>query len=116
MPVKPRVFVGCSSGAPVYRLAQAVQQNLKDEARVILWGQDAIPPGENIIDGLLHNLDVSDFGVFLFTPDDTVVIQGVEQRAIRDNVLLEFGMFLGRLGKRKSFFIRPNMQNLRLPT
>jgi hypothetical protein len=44
------------------------------------------------------------------------VIQGVEQRAIRDNVLLEFGMFLGRLGKRKSFFIRPAMQNLRLPS
>lgn len=113
MRTKPRVFVA-SSGEAV-RLAQAIQQNLKG-AEVTLWTQDAFHVGNNIIDELNRNLQRCDFGVFIFSPDDIITIRGEKQQAVRDNVVLELGMFIGRLGKERSFIVQPTGANMRLPT
>jgi hypothetical protein len=113
MSTEPKVFVASSSEAE--RLAQAVQQNLK-EAEVTVWTQDAFRIGHTIIDELNRNLQKSDFGVFIFSPHDVVVIREREQKAVRDNVVLELGMFIGRLGKERSFIIQPKSVNMRLPT
>lgn len=109
----PRVFVASSGEAE--RLAQAIQQNLKG-AEVTLWTQDAFRIGQNIIDELSRNLQRSDFGVFIFAPDDIVMIRGQKQQTVRDNVVLELGMFIGRLGKERCFVIRPKGPDMRLPT
>jgi len=109
---QPRVFVA-SSGEAV-RLAEAIQQNLRG-ADVTLWTQ-AFRVGRNVIDELTSNLERSDFGVFVFAPNDVAVIRGVKQQAVRDNVVLELGMFMGRLGKERSFIIRPKDGDMRLPT
>ncbi len=113
MRTQPRVFVA-SSGEAV-RLAEAIQQNLKG-AEVTVWTQDAFRLGHTIIDELNRNLEQSDFGVFVFAPDDIVMIRGQEQSAARDNVVLELGMFIGRLGKERSFIVRPKGVDMRLPT
>jgi hypothetical protein len=113
MRTMPRVFVASSGEAE--RLAEAIQQNLKG-AEVTLWTQEAFRIGHTIIDELDRNLERSDFGVFVFAPNDIVVIRGQEQLAVRDNVLFELGMFIGRLGKERSFIVRPKGVDMRLPT
>ncbi|MDT4955318.1 MAG: hypothetical protein QOH63_3232 [Acidobacteriota bacterium] len=113
MRTQPRVFVASSGEAE--RLAEAIQQNLK-VAEVTLWTQDAFRIGHTVIDELNRNLERSDFGVFVFAPNDIVVIRGQEQQAVRDNVVLELGMFIGRLGKERSFIVRPKGVDMRLPT
>jgi hypothetical protein len=113
MAIEPTVFVASSGEA--LRLAQAVQQNLKD-AEVTLWTQDAFQIGHTIIDELNRNLQRFDFGVFVFAPNDTVIIRGQKQSAVRDNVVLELGMFIGRLGKERSFIVQPKGVDMRLPT
>lgn len=109
----PKVFVASSGEAE--RLAEAIQQNLKT-AEVTVWTQDAFHVGHTFIDELVRNLDTSDFGVFVFAPDDIVEIRGEKQQAVRDNVLLELGMFIGRLGLVRSFIVRPKGPDMRLPT
>ncbi|HXC68846.1 MAG TPA: nucleotide-binding protein [Pyrinomonadaceae bacterium] len=110
----PKVFVA-SSGEAV-RLAQAIEQNLKI-AEVRLWSTpDVLYPGSNLIDELNRILKHSDFGVFIFSGDDEVKIKGQRQQAVRDNVILELGMFMGHLGKERSFIVQPRGINLRLPT
>jgi hypothetical protein len=109
----PRVFVA-SSGEKL-RLAYAVQENLENEAEVTVWTQ-AFQIGRNVIDELERNLRRSDFGVFVFAPDDMVIIRNKEQQTVRDNVVLELGMFIGRLGKERSFIVRPKGTDMRLPT
>ena len=113
MPPDPRVFVASSSESK--RLAQAVQQNLTN-AEVTLWSQDALLVGHVIIDELTRNLERSDFGVFVLAPNDIVLSRGQSQPAARDNVIFELGMFIARLGKERSFIIRPSGVNMRLPT
>lgn len=110
----PRVFVA-SSGEAV-RLAQAVEQNLRS-AEVRVWSTpDVFYPGHNLIDELNRNLKHSDFGVFIFAGDDELKIKGQKLQAVRDNVILELGMFIGHLGKERSFIIQPKGISLRLPT
>lgn len=109
----PTVFVASSGESE--RFAQAIQQNLKT-AEVRLWTQDAFFPGQSLIDELSRNLKQSDFGVFIFAGDDEVKIRGQKQQAVRDNVILELGMFIGLLGKERSFIVKPKDVDLRLPT
>jgi hypothetical protein len=109
---KTKVFVASSREAS--RLAVAVQENLP-EADVTIWNQDAFGVGQNIIDELVRNLQKSQFGVFIFSPDDEVKIRGEAQPAVRDNVLLELGMFIGGLGKGRSFIVQPSGADLRIP-
>lgn len=107
----PRVFVA-SSGESL-KLAQAVQQNLKG-AEVRPWSQGAFSPSEHIIDELSRNLRHSDFGIFIFAGDDEARIRGQRKQIVRDNVLLELGMFIGYLGKERSFIVKP--QEVALPS
>ena len=109
----PTVFVASSGESE--RFAQAIQQNLR-AAEVRLWTQDAFYPGQSLIDELNRNLKQSDFGVFIFAGDDEVKIRGQKQQAVRDNVILELGMFIGLLGKERSFIVKPKDVDLRLPT
>ncbi len=108
----PTVFVASSGESE--RFAQAIQQNLKT-AEVHLWTH-AFYPGQSLIDELSRNLRQSDFGVFIFAGDDQVKIRGQKQQAVRDNVILELGMFIGLLGKERSFIVKPQDVDLRLPT
>jgi hypothetical protein len=71
----------------------------------------------NTLDGLLHTLETSDFGIFVFSPEDLVTIRNQQSLATRDNVVFELGLFIGRLGKKRSFFVLPrDQENFRLPT
>jgi hypothetical protein len=97
-------------------IAYALQSNLEDDGEVTVWTQDAFKPSEFILESLLKQLDSADVGIFVFSPDDTVVIRGVEQPAVRDNVILEVGMYIGRLGRDRCFIVFPRGSNPRLPS
>ena len=113
MRTEPRVFIASSLEAEP--LAKAIQQNLTS-AEVTLWSQDALRISHNVIDELIRNLQHFDFGVFVFAPDDIVTIRQRKQKAVRDNIVLELGMFIGRLGKERNFIVRPKGVDMRLPT
>jgi hypothetical protein len=113
--MKPRLFVGSSSEDLLY--AYALQSQLKSRAEVTIWNQGFFQLNTSYLDSLISGLNESDFGVFVFAPDDILKIREETLESIRDNVLFEFGLFLGKLGKDRVFFVLPEVQNkLRLPS
>jgi hypothetical protein len=61
-------------------------------------------------------LSQNDFGVFIFSPDDVTRIREETWATVRDNVLFELGLFIGRLGADRSFFVVPqDVSDLHLP-
>lgn len=103
---KPKIFVGSSREAKL--IAQALQYELRDVADVELWSQGLFRVGAVVIDELVKAVNGFDFGVFVFAPDDVVKMRGKEYSAVRDNVLFELGLFLGKLGSQRSFFVVPD--------
>jgi predicted nucleotide-binding protein len=113
--MKPLLFVGSSvESLPV---AYAVQENLDPHnARVKVWPQGVFQVSEFGLDSLLEVLKTCDFAAFIFTPDDLVTIRNQRYRTVRDNVLFELGLFMGRLGRGRTFVLVPAGVKLHLPT
>ena len=113
--MKPSVFIGSSTKQ--LRNVGAVQKSLEYECYPIPWNQGIFEPSSTTLEALIQALDNVDFGVFLFGPDDVAVIGNQQYQVTRDNVIFELGLFVGRLGKDRSFIIAPRpRENLRLPT
>ncbi len=112
---KPLLFVG--SSVESLEIAYAVQENLDPHtARVKVWPQGVFTISDFGLDSLLQMLSTCDFGAFIFAPDDLVTIRKQRHRAVRDNVLFELGLFMGRLGRERTFVIVPNRVEIHLPS
>ena len=112
---KPRMFIGSS----VERLpiANTLQQNLEYDVEATVWNQAHFRLSRSTIESLLEALRSTDFGVFVFSPDDVAKIRGKQSRVVRDNVIFELGLFIGLLGRERSYYVIPRyQQNFHLPT
>src|SRR5881296_938835 len=112
---KPTLFIG--SSAEGLAVAKAIQVGLADVAEVTVWDDGIFDLTESTLTSLLQALARFDFGVFVLSPDDILRIREKEFRAVRDNVVFELGLFLGRLGSERTFFVRPSGDtDLHLPS
>ncbi|MBB6487943.1 TIR domain-containing protein [Rhizobium lusitanum] len=68
------------------------------------------------LDNLIRVTSQVDFAIFLLTPDDDVTSREKNALAPRDNVILELGLFMGALGKERTFFVAPGDYEIKLPT
>jgi len=114
MKKKPKIFIGSSTEG--LEIASAIQENLDHDAEVTLWTQGVFNLSNVPIDDLLTVLNNSQFGIFVFTPDDVAKIRDKEQKVVRDNVLFELGLFIGRIGRNRTFFVKPREIDFHLPT
>lgn len=113
--MKPRIFI--SSSKEHLDLARAVQENLDNDFETIVWEQDTFGLSQYPIEALLNELNKSNYGVFIFAPSDVALIREKEFSVPRDNIVLELGMFIGKLGREKTFFIVPRgVNDLHLPS
>lgn len=58
----------------------------------------------------------SDFAVLVLTPDDTVTSRRLEQPAPRDNCIFELGLFMGALGRNRTYIVKPRDSDIKIPT
>lgn len=113
--MKPKIFIGCSVEG--MSIAYSLQENLDYDAHITIWTQNIFHLTESALDSLLKALPDFDFGIFIFKPEDTIIFRNEEKTVVRDNIIFEFGLFLGKLGKeRVSFLIPRNTNNFHLPT
>lgn len=111
---KPKLFIG--SSVEGLNIAYALQENLKFVSESTVWDQGVFNLSESSLESLINVLEASDFGVFVFTPDDYIKIRGKKDLAVRDNVLFELGLFVGRLGRSRAFIVIPDNKEFHLPT
>lgn len=113
--MKPRVFIG--SSVEGLKIANAIQAQLDYTCETTVWKDGIFMLSKGTLESLEKVLDDVEYGIFVFSPDDVLKIRDVERDSIRDNVLFEFGLFMGKLGRNKVFFITPEkVKDLHLPT
>src|SRR5829696_5042524 len=111
---KPSIFVGSSSEG--LEFARATRGLLGDVADVTLWNEGFFRPGNTFIETLVNALPRFDFAVLLLTGDDFVRSRDVESLGPRDNVLFELGLFMGRLGRARTFLVHQSGADLKIPS
>jgi hypothetical protein len=74
------------------------------------------PPGKSNLESLVETAATLDFGVLVLTPDDLTESKGHTMDSPRDNVLFELGLFMGRLGRERTFAIYNRDEPIKLPS
>jgi hypothetical protein len=97
-----RVFIGSAreSLEAMDWLAACLEEFGHEPVR---WDSPGLfPPGENAFEALIVQSKTVDAAIFIFGEDDKVWYRGDSAYQPRDNVLIEYGAFAGRLGMRRS--------------
>jgi CAP12/Pycsar effector protein, TIR domain len=110
---KPSLFIGSSSEG--LEFARAVRQLLASDAEVTVWNEGFFALGQTFIETLTNALPRFDFAVLVLTPDDFVSSRHVDGLGPRDNVLFELGLFIGRLGRSRTFVLHQSKE-IKIPT
>lgn len=107
-----RLFLGSSSEGR--EVARNLQVELGDSIQVVRWDQSVFEPGGYTLDSLIATATSVDFAVLVATPDDTTVSRGETKPSARDNIVMEFGLFAGALGRERTYLLATG--ELKLPT
>lgn len=110
---KPKIFVGSSIEG--IEVARKIQNELNHEFEIVIWNQGIFDRlGLSFLEILEETLNTFDYGIFIFTPDDTIQSRGETKKIARDNVIFELGMFVGKLSRKKGFLIHPKNMDLHI--
>jgi predicted nucleotide-binding protein len=83
---------------------------------VQVWTDGVFQASSYTLSSLLEIAESSDFGVLVLGPDDTAIRRGQTVNVPRDNVVFELGLFVGSVGRDRTFIVKPRGSNLTLPT
>jgi CRP/FNR family cyclic AMP-dependent transcriptional regulator len=112
---QPTLFIGCSTEG--LSLAQEIQAMLDYDALMVeVWTDGVFNTSKTPIEDLCTLVERVDFGLIIMTADDITKSRGDESFSPRDNVVLELGMLIGRIGRERSMFLKPRGVDLKLPT
>jgi len=111
----PEIFIGSSSES--LDVARAIRDELDENTvRKTLWTKGVFWASNFPIDDLCAQVTKADFAILVLGPDDVVVSRDEEFAAPRDNVVFELGLFMGALGRKRSFLISPSDIKVKIPT
>lgn len=111
---KPVVFL-CSS-KECKRVIDGLETLLRRECDVRLWYRDGFPPGSFSWDAIEKAIRTADFAVLVVAGDDINRSRRRQQKAPRDNVILEAGLALGVLGRERAFLAYSETDKPKIPT
>jgi ABC-type sugar transport system substrate-binding protein len=118
MASKLSVFIGSSEeGKGIVEAIDAwLTQKADDELEVSPWTERTFALNEAYLESLTKAARSFDFAILVATPDDPAKVRDQEVLQARDNVIFELGLFMGRLGRARTFLVCSDAKTLRLPS
>ena len=111
---RPVLFIGSSRES--LPIATVLYKRLKTQLTVNLWSQNVFGASQVTIESLEAQITTVDFAALVLSPDDRVVSRHSMKPAPRDNVIFELGLFMGALGRRRTFLVKPRGLEIKIPT
>jgi hypothetical protein len=111
---KPKLFIGSSQKN--LRVAKILAEGLEECAEVNVWNEGIFGLNQGFLEELLSKLQEYDFAVFILASDDMVISKEETKPSPRDNVLFESGLFMGVLGRARTFLVYDEAVELKIPS
>jgi CRP/FNR family transcriptional regulator, cyclic AMP receptor protein len=114
--LRPEIFIGSSSES--LKIAKAIERSLApDPVKVKQWNRGVFGASEATIESLEKLLPQTDFAILILTADDKLRTRSKTHPAPRDNVVFELGLFMGAIGRKRTFMLveKKGRTALRLP-
>jgi hypothetical protein len=111
---KPSLFIGSSTEG--LEFARAIRTLLARDADVTLWNEGFFKLGSTFIESLVNSLPRFDFAALVLTKDDLVESRNLQTFGPRDNVVFELGLFMGGLGRSRTFIVHQADAKIKIPT
>lgn len=112
---KARLFI-ISSKEALTLVAREIQVILQHDVLVQIWTDGVFFASGYALEALETAVEDSDFAIAIAQPDDTTTSRGIASKTARDNVIFELGLFMGKLGRRRTILFQPEGQELKLPS
>ncbi|MDM0002816.1 nucleotide-binding protein [Variovorax sp. J22P240] len=111
---RARVFVGSSSEgrATAAKVAEALEVA---GMRALLWC-DFFKTKDPPLQELERRAEDADGAILVGSADDRLQSRGESYEQMRDNVLFEYGLFAGRLGRHRCILLMPDKPQFRIPS
>lgn len=108
------MFIGSSVEGK--RIAEIIQESLEYDVDSTVWHQGVFGLSGGTLETLVNTLDEYDFATLVLTADDLLEKRNISGRSPRDNVLFELGLFMGALGRSRTFIVHSRTTPPMLPT
>lgn len=111
----PKIFVVHGRNLDVRNGVTSMLGKLKMDYEVL---EDRTNSGATVIEKFLHCAEECDFAIVLMTADDEGGIRGATEKTLRarQNVILELGYFIGRVGRRKIIIMQEDGVQVEWPS
>lgn len=115
---KVKVFIGSSSeGIEIADNIKLILSKRAEDVEVTVWTEGVFEKNYSFLESLIKAADMFDFAIIALTADDLTMSREVEKWTARDNTLFELGLFMGRLGRERTFFVHEaENENLKIPS
>jgi hypothetical protein len=101
--IKPSIFIGSSSEGLDF--ARSARHLLAPDAEITMWNEGFFRLGATFIETLINSRLRFDFSILVLTPDALERRRGAELFGPSDNVVFELGLFMGALGRERTFVV-----------
>ncbi len=102
--MKPRIFIGSSREGRAK--AELIKTQLSDIADCQIWDEGFFENNKSSFESLAEGASLFDFAILVAIQDDLQLKRGSLELVARDNIVFEFGLYVGRLGRQCSFFLK----------
>lgn len=112
---KKQIFIGSSKEG--LQIANTIKDSLEKiiNAECTVWNQFGVfQINKSALESLMRGRFMYDFVILVATKDDIARVRGVKLNVPRDNVIFEFGLYLGALGDSRTIIFQE--EGAKLPT
>lgn len=111
---KPTVFIGSSSEG--LKIAKTLQLLLEKVCESTIWSQGVFGLSRGYLEELVSSLEKFDFAILVLTPDDMTISREQESQSPRDNVIFELGLFVGGIGRNRTYVVYDRSKKIKIPS
>ena len=98
-------------------IARAVQNAFEhDPFEVVVWTNEVFTASEYPLESLEAEVAGADFAIAVVGQDDMTESRGARLASPRDNVIFEIGYFMGALGRKRTFVLKQQGVDLKMPS